>query len=376
MGDELKRNVRTRPRYVVAVRVGRAVTSLRHPAKTAAGFWAAGAVAAASMVFGKEVTPEGRVTLVVVICLCLIGAAAYFFAGERIPRWGLHIGTVSALGIISVGAALEPGGSTILAVLYIWVIVYAALFFSPLATAVYVTAIAAAYAGVLDVGPAVDNRLLAWMAIFGTGAVTAAVVSGLVSLLRIDGRKDPLTGLANRRSWDERLDEELARAKRAATVFSVAMIDLDEFKMVNDTHGHAAGDQLLRQLATTWQGMVREGGDFLARLGGDEFALLTPGIDEAGILRLTDRFNAAAPDGVTFSLGTATWDGTGTAGDLMRRADQAMYQKKVEHRTPTSRRRSVRGQRDDDLSRSGHSDGAHARVGRGTHGDRPTLRHL
>jgi len=291
-----------------------------------------GALAAGSVLLTRGDRSGAHEAFVVVVVVCLAGAGSNLVLGQRMPRWALHLGTTSALGIITVGATVGQEVHVDLAILYLWVIVYAALFFSPFVAALYVTAVGTAYAGVLIADPPTDSRPIAWAAVLGTGAVIAAVVSGLVSSLRRDAHEDPLTGLANRRSWDERLEEEVARAKRTGTAFSVLMIDLDNFKTVNDELGHAVGDRLLCEIAARWQGIVREGGDFLARLGGDEFVLLAPGIDEAGARQLSKRLAEAAPHGVSFSMGTATWNGSSTAGDLIRQADQGMYQQKILHR--------------------------------------------
>ena len=158
------------------------------------------------------------------------------------------------------------------------------------------------------------------------------VVLGLVSVLRVDAQRDPLTGLANRRMWDERLAMEMERSRRSGTALSVIMIDLDDFKEMNDVGGHDAGDRLLQELARAWLAALRGGSDFLARLGGDEFAVIAPGSDDVGIRSLTNRLNAALPEPMTISIGVATWNGTESASDLLRRADHAMYQ--IKRRRP------------------------------------------
>jgi diguanylate cyclase (GGDEF)-like protein len=151
-------------------------------------------------------------------------------------------------------------------------------------------------------------------------------------VLRSAATADPLTGLANRRSWDERLEEELARSRRTGQALSVVMIDLDDFKAVNDRGGHEAGDRLLKELARGWQAAVRGGGEFVARLGGDEFGILAPGSDAIGVRRLTKRLSEVLPTGVVVSIGVATWDGTENASDVLRRADRAMYETELSHR--------------------------------------------
>lgn len=154
----------------------------------------------------------------------------------------------------------------------------------------------------------------------------------LASVLRTVAREDPLTGLANRRSWDERLDAELERAKRSGEAVSVVVADLDGFKAVNDAHGHHAGDRLLQATASSWRAATRGGGDFLARLGGDEFGLLLSGADEVGARGLARRLTEALPAGLSASVGVVTWDRVEGASDLVRRADRAMYHAKRRRR--------------------------------------------
>jgi diguanylate cyclase (GGDEF)-like protein len=120
-----------------------------------------------------------------------------------------------------------------------------------------------------------------------------------------------------------------------STVLSVALIDLDGFKDLNDRDGHAAGDRLLQALAQAWQTQIRGGVDFLARVGGDEFAVLTSGADQMALRRIIKRFVEATPAGVSFSAGEATWDRAERAPDLLHRADLAMYETKLRHRRDT-----------------------------------------
>jgi diguanylate cyclase (GGDEF)-like protein len=232
----------------------------------------------------------------------------------------------------------RPAGIGSWSVAYVRVALFAALYFRLFAVLAHVGGIGAAYAVALALGPEAANPVAAWMAVFGTVAVAAAVLLAVVSVLRSAAHTDPLTGLANRRSWDERFDEELERSRRTGQGLSVAMIDLDGFKAVNDRDGHEAGDRVLEELASAWQAVVRSGGDFLARLGGDEFGLLAPGSDATGIRRLIKRLGEVLPAGVVASIGVATWDGTENASDLLRRADQAMYETKLRHRREEGRR--------------------------------------
>jgi diguanylate cyclase (GGDEF)-like protein len=155
---------------------------------------------------------------------------------------------------------------------------------------------------------------------------------------------DPLTALSNRRHLDDRLQLALAQARRSGQRGALLYLDLDNFKPLNDTHGHALGDQLLCEAANRMREAVRES-DTVARLGGDEFVILAPelggDISEAGNaarvlaeklrLALALPYRLYKPGGVaiehrvTASIGLALFDGAADALDIVRRADEAMY---------------------------------------------------
>jgi diguanylate cyclase (GGDEF)-like protein len=153
---------------------------------------------------------------------------------------------------------------------------------------------------------------------------------------------DALTGIANRRHFDRMLERELRRARRNGEPLSLVFLDLDEFKLYNDTYGHARGDEVLRRVAQTLDETFRRGGDLVARYGGEEFAVVLPGVDgrRAGLYaeRLRRRiWRLAIPypasrnaDRVTISGGVATLvEGEIAApDDLLYAADQALYRAK------------------------------------------------
>lgn len=138
---------------------------------------------------------------------------------------------------------------------------------------------------------------------------------------------DELTGLYNRRGWEERLPRELARAERDRRPLYVALLDLDHFKAVNDTVGHPAGDRLLAETAAVWRTQLRPH-DLLARYGGEEFALQFVAWPQEAAFRLVDRVRTAIPHPHTCSAGVAAWNGRESAGELMARADMALLEAK------------------------------------------------
>jgi diguanylate cyclase (GGDEF)-like protein len=143
---------------------------------------------------------------------------------------------------------------------------------------------------------------------------------------------DALTGLPNRRAWEVRLAQTLAEDKR----MTIAMLDLDHFKDFNDTHGHPAGDRLLRETAAAWREELRVG-DFVARLGGDEFALLLPDCSAANALEVVERLRLRIPGEQTCSAGIAGLELGATPEALMTQADTALYEAKTAGRDRTCR---------------------------------------
>lgn len=153
----------------------------------------------------------------------------------------------------------------------------------------------------------------------------------LVRRLAIDARSDALTGIANRRAWDEELPSALRRAERLGHPLSVVLIDLDHFKGYNDRYGHPAGDSALREIGVRWRGQIRDI-DLLARIGGEEFGLLLPGCDAEAALEIVNRLRADIPEGLTASAGIVAWAIPLTAEQFVAEADRALYRAKSDGR--------------------------------------------
>ncbi|MCY1144319.1 GGDEF domain-containing protein [Actinoplanes sp. Pm04-4] len=141
-------------------------------------------------------------------------------------------------------------------------------------------------------------------------------------------RTDELTGLPNRRAWNDELPRLLEQARSARAPVVVSMIDLDHFKRFNDTYGHPAGDRLLSAAADAWSAELRDG-DVLARYGGEEFIVVLPGASLPRATAALERLRMVTPAGQTFSAGQAQWDGTETSEALIARADVALYAAKA-----------------------------------------------
>ena len=149
----------------------------------------------------------------------------------------------------------------------------------------------------------------------------------LVDLLAQQVRTDSLTGLLNRRGWDELAPRELAHAARHGEPVTIALLDLDHFKAFNDAHGHQAGDDLLREIGVVWTRAMRST-DLLCRWGGEEFAVLLADCGLPQAHQLVERLRQSLPAGQTCSAGLALADGSAAIDELVSCADVALYRAK------------------------------------------------
>lgn len=151
--------------------------------------------------------------------------------------------------------------------------------------------------------------------------------------LQVLANTDELTQLANRRSFEEALEYQLAVQKRQADRAGLLLLDIDHFKKINDVHGHSCGDEVLTKMGKLLRELMREI-DTTARIGGEEFAIVLPGIDQQGLLTAAERVRAAIerakwPHGiVTASMGVTLLRDSDSLESALQRADRALYQAK------------------------------------------------
>ncbi|MEE8321974.1 MAG: diguanylate cyclase [Gammaproteobacteria bacterium] len=158
--------------------------------------------------------------------------------------------------------------------------------------------------------------------------------------LFLQSRTDSLTGVLNRRAIFSQVETELSRVRRENKKISLSMLDIDFFKKVNDTYGHMAGDEVLRDVVKRINNVIRiyDSLGTLGRYGGEEFLLIIPGTKEEDAYGIFERIRTAIVETdfpvngsniqVTVSQGVVTWDGHEKADDLIARADKALYQAK------------------------------------------------
>jgi diguanylate cyclase (GGDEF)-like protein len=175
---------------------------------------------------------------------------------------------------------------------------------------------------------------VAYLAVVGVGIAGLSQLRRWQARLEVLATRDPLTNVRNARAFANELAQELGRTRRYGRPLALVYLDLDDFKAVNETHGHATGDAVLRLVADAMQGAVREA-DIVGRLGGDEFGVLMPetegSVAHAAAARLAMGIRTAfrGTPSVTASIGVVSVTGTEAGTDeLLRKADQAMYEAK------------------------------------------------
>ncbi len=203
--------------------------------------------------------------------------------------------------------------------------------YAPLTVEGRVTGVLSAHRSVPDGFTQVDLDMLTVLARYIAGAIE---VARLHEQLKDLAATDPLTGLANRRVFLDRLAAELARARRRREPLSTSLLDLDGFKRINDTYGHSVGDAALRAAAQALLQSIRAS-DLAARFGGDEFTLLLPDttmsqatevLDRSGLTDVSWEEAPGTPIPLHFSWGIASWPGDGEdANILLQAADARLY---------------------------------------------------
>jgi diguanylate cyclase (GGDEF)-like protein len=187
-----------------------------------------------------------------------------------------------------------------------------------------------------DLWGGMTNRVFS-LAVIGVTVFGMGKLADYEQRLLIESMTDPLTGLLNRRYFNEQIQKEAARSRRHGLRFSVLMLDIDHFKRINDTYGHPVGDLAIKAVASVCNKALRPQ-DILARYGGEEFVIALPHTDAEGAGAVAERIRQAveqielaaepAPVRFTVSIGVATYKKDLPFEQIVGRADQALYQAK------------------------------------------------
>jgi diguanylate cyclase (GGDEF)-like protein len=275
------------------------------------------------------------------------GIVCFLIPWDRLrPVW-FHL--VPALGTLEVAFSVWALGAhgNVVSWFYVFVVVFAALAFCERlsVTAHVMFASAALAAPIVYMPESARENLVRTLVALPTLVVAAAVVAFLRERLELGqdamrrvGERDPLTGVGNYRTLYERLDYEIARHGRHNRRFALALLDMNDFKQVNEIHGHLEGDRLLREVGRVLVDTVR-GQDTVARQGGDEFSVLAPEsgpVDALALARRLQRSLRRVRIGdipLTTSIGYAVFPENGTTPEaLLAHADSALWRSKHESR--------------------------------------------
>jgi diguanylate cyclase (GGDEF)-like protein len=275
-------------------------------------------------------------------------AAVLVAVGPRLPRWALA--PLGPIGVVLIAYALSATtGAGDGAVLYMWPVLWTTFFFGRRGAVSIVAFVGVAHAATLLALPAASSYPGRWVDVMVSVSVVAVVVLTLVhhndlllTRLAEEARTDALTGLLNRRGFDERASLELARARREDRSIAVVTLDVDYFKRINDEWGHEIGDRVLARTGELLSAQTRDI-DVLARLGGEEFVVLLPGCDSADGEVFAERVRSvlAADDAsglptVRVSAGINAAVAPLSIQTMLQGADSALYKAKRAGRDRTA----------------------------------------
>ena len=267
-----------------------------------------------------------------------LAAAILLAAYDALPLGVIHAFVAAATGLVAwtIAASHHP---TACATLLVAPAIYSVYFFSKRATAVQIALVAIGYAAAARGRVGAPDAVLtasALLAATGLVALHRASANRLIARLSDVARTDPLTGLLNRRGFEQLLETELERSRRSGRPLSLIVGDLDHFKRLNDRFGHGAGDSALERLSVILNTAKRRI-DTAARIGGEEFAVVLPDSDQHAAYILAERMRrevretfASEPSRLTISLGVATFPLHATTAEaLIARADESLYAAKA-----------------------------------------------
>jgi diguanylate cyclase (GGDEF)-like protein len=263
-------------------------------------------------------------------CIAILGALIVWLFARRIPMLGFELlaacGTLVTSGVVA--HANTHGGMMIAAFSYPWIAIYAAHFFSRRVVILQGLLISVGFGVALFIG-GLPHVGIYWAIVTVTIWSICIVLGHLSESLRRQADTDPLTGLLNRNGFFAAAVREHAIAQRSGNRLTLAVLDLDGFKQINDLRGHVVGDRVLADLGRAWREHLRTG-DILGRHGGDEFVLLLPATSPESAGAVLERLRVKDLP-VSWSIGIAEWLSSESLDECIGRADAHLYSVKTLH---------------------------------------------
>ncbi|MEA2123930.1 MAG: hypothetical protein QOI80_712 [Solirubrobacteraceae bacterium] len=297
---------------------------------------------AAFLGFSEALIPGGPYAPLAPAVIALVIAPLLALFGKGLGRRGLApLGPIAAVLIAATLAQSHVAGDG--AVLYMWPVVWVSHFYGRRATVAMIVWVGIVHALALAEMPAGLGNVDRWMDVVVCVALVAGTIrwlterhERLMGRVHAEARVDVLTGLANRRGFDEAFPRLVERAQLEGRPIAVVSVDIDHFKAVNDTHGHDVGDRVLISVGQTLRERARVL-DLVGRVGGEEFVVVLPGLDGQAAHRVAERIRLAISrsgagrhPAITVSAGVAALEpgATATAEKLLATADAALYDAK------------------------------------------------
>lgn len=285
----------------------------------------AGVLALLSAIFPlSDTAPTG---LTVAIGISSVIAGAVILLMQHPMRMSLlrcwTIGGFVALSFLIANSTTQLG-TALGAVPYLWFCVFFGAYLEPREARVQTLLLCACF-GIALIFSEVPSTPSLWVIYTATIIITTEALLSSNHALRIRARQDPLTGLLNRRGFEESIDPILALAERGDKPTAMVVIDLDGFKEVNDSHGHHEGDRMLARVASSWTSVKRDS-DLIARYGGDEFIVALPDTTAEEALVMVERLRASDP--LSWSFGLVEVHSRDDYTGALRLADRILYDAK------------------------------------------------
>jgi diguanylate cyclase (GGDEF)-like protein len=293
--------------------------------------------------------PVTRLLNYVLSALAVLLGLVLLRAASRVPNWVINVLPSVAALMVCIPTAVDKTPSPLGPLLLTWTVTFAAAVLSPRVAWTTLAVVVGFFAVISAVARGVDGVIL-WIEVSASLTVICWMVAQLQAQsnrlrarLANLARTDPLTGLLNRRAFDEALTREHARLQRGGAPMALLLVDIDHFKQVNDSWGHQAGDQTLRQLGELLTDCVRAM-DVVGRLGGEEFGVLIPDCEpEQALARAHELCDTVRTrtrtwqHPITISVGVA-WDAEAkyTPDELFAVADAGLYAAKASGRDQVS----------------------------------------